>query len=82
MDPLRRLATRGLRLQGMTFARFLSVPSMIRVPFFLLFGFHKGTPKLKRAKGHYSGTLFGWLLTPLNNPTTKSSRQQALNPSS
>ena len=42
MDPLRRLATRGLRLQGMTFARFLSVPSMIRVPFFLLFGFNRG----------------------------------------
>ena len=35
-------------------ARFLSSPFIIRVPFFLLFGFNKGTLK-KKAKGYYSG---------------------------
>ena len=29
---------------------------MIRVPFFLLFGFNKGALNPKRAKGYYSGT--------------------------
>ena len=32
---------------------FPSSPVEIRVPFFLLFGFHKGTQKEKRAKGSY-----------------------------
>ena len=35
---------------------FLSSLFIIRVPFFLLFGFSKGGPKIKRAKGYYSGT--------------------------
>ena len=29
---------------------------MIRVPFFLLLSFKKGTTKYKRAKGYYLGT--------------------------
>ena len=37
-------------------SRFLSKPLTIRVPFFLLFGFNKGTLKKKGAKGYYSGT--------------------------
>ena len=37
---------------------FLSSPfkSMIRVPSFLVFGFSKGGPTIKRAKGYLSGT--------------------------
>ena len=40
---------------GFRVARFPSSPLIIRVPFFLLFGFNKGTPK-KRVKGYYWGT--------------------------
>ena len=36
--------------------RFPSNPLIIRVPFFLIFGFNKGDPKPKRAKGYYLGT--------------------------
>ena len=35
---------------------FLSSPFIIRVPFFLVFGFSKGGPTIKRAKGYHSGT--------------------------
>ena len=39
------------------FTWFLSSPLIIiRVPFFLPFGFSRGAPKIKRAKGYYSGT--------------------------
>ena len=37
-------------------ARFLSSPFMIRVPFFLVFGFKNGALKSERAKRCYSGT--------------------------
>ena len=43
------------RRQGME-ARLLSSPCVIRVPFFLLFGFDKGTLKQKGQKGTKSGT--------------------------
>ena len=35
----------------MTLARFPSSPLIIRVPFFLLFGFNEGAPKRKGQKG-------------------------------
>ena len=38
-------------------AWFLCSLFIIRVPFFLLFGFSKGGPTMKRAKGYQTGTL-------------------------
>ena len=37
-------------------SRFPSSTIIIRVPFFLLFGFNNGNPKRKRVKGYYWGT--------------------------
>ena len=36
------------------YTRFLSSPTITRVPFFLLFGFNKGTTTIKRANGYRS----------------------------
>ena len=44
----------GLALSSLSW--FLSSPFIIRVPFFLVFGFSKGGPTIKRAKGYHSGT--------------------------
>ena len=51
---LRGLESLGFRPKHVPW--FLSSPFIIRVPFFLLFGFSKGSPTIKRAKGYHSGT--------------------------
>ena len=45
------LPAKNLRPQAKRSTRFLSSPFMIRVPFFLLFGYNKGTQKQKGHKG-------------------------------
>ena len=70
--PVQPLTCRGTWLcEGtwpawpLSYSRFLSNPFMIRVPFFLIFSFNKGTLNQKGQKGTTQEPRFPWHLAPL-----------------
>ena len=56
VDDGSRRVQLGRKSHGAVNERSPTNPLIIRVPFFLLFCFHKETPKMKKVKGYHWGT--------------------------